>query len=251
MYNIALISVDNTQWFQNEKLNELYVPGGELAALWTKKLIDTLKWLELPILYYNVYDSHPKWHIQFAENYINKKPYDDIFMSELAYRSNKENGLSESAEFTLKELLDEVKLNKKHKVWPTHCIQWTPGSQLTPPLTKEDFDLHIKKWNEAWIPAYSCFDSKDFDLDIMKRREIDTLIITGVATDYCVWKTARDALCLWYKTYVVTDAIQAVNEKTGNEMLRTLRDGPRRWAHNGANIIRSEDLIKELDKLRR
>ena len=50
----------------------------------------------------------------------------------------------------------------------------------------------------------------------MKKKEVTELYITGLATDYCVRASAIDAAKI-FQTYVVTDAIAAVNVNPGDD----------------------------------
>ena len=45
---------------------------------------------------------------------------------------------------------------------------------------------------------------------------VKRLFIGGIATDYCVLNTVRDALSLGYEVYLLEDAIRAVNVHPGD-----------------------------------
>ena len=51
----------------------------------------------------------------------------------------------------------------------------------------------------------------------MKQNNITELYITGLTTEYCIKNTALDSVSNGYKTYVVKDAIAAVQEKPQDE----------------------------------
>lgn len=55
--DIALLSVDNTQTFENENLHELYVHEGEQAAHATKKSMEAAKYYGITTI--NVLEEHP------------------------------------------------------------------------------------------------------------------------------------------------------------------------------------------------
>ena len=55
--DIAMISVDNTQTFENKNLNELYVNEGEQAAYATKKIMEACKYYGITTI--NVLEEHP------------------------------------------------------------------------------------------------------------------------------------------------------------------------------------------------
>jgi nicotinamidase/pyrazinamidase len=54
---------------------------------------------------------------------------------------------------------------------------------------------------------------------------VTELYLTGLATDYCVKASALDADKLGFETYVVEDAVAAVNVKPGDDTkaLETMR----------------------------
>ena len=98
--------------------------------------------------------------------------------------------------------------------WPDHCIENTKGSEFHPEL------LPIKnivyKGNDKEVDSYSGFfdnnkvHKTELD-DILKKYNIDTLYVVGLATDYCVKFTVLDALSLGYKVYLVKDGCRGVN----------------------------------------
>lgn len=45
----------------------------------------------------------------------------------------------------------------------------------------------------------------------LKERGIDTVYVTGIATDFCVAWTAIDASQLGFKTYVIADATKGID----------------------------------------
>ncbi|HQT80286.1 MAG TPA: isochorismatase family cysteine hydrolase [Rhodopila sp.] len=81
---------------------------------------------------------------------------------------------------------------------------FTPGSAghaLWPALDVQPQDLTVHKRRfGAFVPGAS-------DLhDILQSRGVDTLIVTGTASQVCCESTARDAMMLNYKVFFVADA---------------------------------------------
>ena len=68
---------------------------------------------------------------------------------------------------------------------PKHCLEGSPGVRLIDLVTREPGDhLVIKR-------RYSAFFATDLEI-LLRGLRVDTLILTGVATDVCVRATAQD-----------------------------------------------------------
>ncbi|HUI32406.1 MAG TPA: isochorismatase family protein [Dysgonamonadaceae bacterium] len=101
--------------------------------------------------------------------------------------------------------------------WPVHCVADTKGSELNPKLDKQKIDQKVLKGTRDDNHGYSAFDATNISLeDYLKEQDVGSLYVVGLATDYCVRASALDALKLGFHTYVVTDAIAAVNLKEGD-----------------------------------
>jgi ureidoacrylate peracid hydrolase len=68
---------------------------------------------------------------------------------------------------------------------------------------------------------YDAFTGTDLDL-ILRAREIETLLLTGVATNVCVETTARAAFCLGYRVVMVGDCLAGTSEGEHRAALGTL-----------------------------
>lgn len=75
----------------------------------------------------------------------------------------------------------------------------TEGVEIIPELKVKSTDIVVKK------TRYSAFVNTELE-SILKTKGIDTLIITGLMTNYCSVTTARHAHDLDYKVIFVTDA---------------------------------------------
>lgn len=217
--NSAFISVDNTRTFEDKNLDELYVPEGEQAAFTSKKVADLCK--AYSILAINVLEKHPLGHLSLAANYKNKKAFDTITHEEVQARTEEENGIGKRAEFSLSELKKFLSEATEQILRPDHSIQNTEWVELMQPLEAADFDLTIVKGTNPAKEAYSWFDETELH-NQLKANTISTLFIGGVATDYCVGKTALDAKQLNYDVYLITEAIRGVAEASTQAMLEIL-----------------------------
>ena len=106
-------------------------------------------------------------------------------------------------------------------LWPDHCVQGTKGAEFHEKLDQTSFNLIIRKGFRPNLDSYSAFFENDRKTatglgGFLKAFSIDTLVIGGLATDYCVLYTAIDATTLGYKTIVVKDAIRGVDLPAGS-----------------------------------
>lgn len=108
--------------------------------------------------------------------------------------------------------------------WPEHCIAGSKGAEFSADLRLPDSAFIISKGTDVEREGYSSFSNRTFkqQLDNAGSRR---LFIGGLATDYCVLNTVRDALNFHYQVFLLTDAIRAVNvqkqdgENAINEMI--------------------------------
>jgi nicotinamidase/pyrazinamidase len=103
------------------------------------------------------------------------------------------------------------------KQWPLHCIQDTPGAEFHPGLRRDRIAQVFLKGTRDRDDGYSAFEATNVSLDTYLRSNgVTDLYVVGLATDYCVKASALDAEKLGFKTFVVTDAVAAVNVKPGD-----------------------------------
>jgi ureidoacrylate peracid hydrolase len=91
------------------------------------------------------------------------------------------------------------------------------GHELWPDLSIEPQDLKVKKHR------YSAFIQGSSDLhSVLQQRRIDTLIITGTATNICCESTARDASMMNYKVIFAADGTATYTDSEHNATLGSL-----------------------------
>lgn len=104
--------------------------------------------------------------------------------------------------------------------WPPHCVQKTPGADFPSALRIPSGSIIISKGTQKGREQYSTFGAQDSEGttedSIMKQRGIRRVFVAGLATDYCVLNSVKDALAGGYEVYVLTDAISAVNVNPGD-----------------------------------
>lgn len=177
--NAALIVVDVQNGF---------TPGGNLAVAHADEIIPQIN--QLASYFDNIVitqDWHPDDHISFAENHPDKQPFESILV------------------------------DYGHQVlWPKHCVQGTHDAALHPDLNLPTAQLIIRKGFHRHIDSYSAFMEADQRTSTglasyLKEREISSVFIVGIATDFCVAWTAMDACHLGFETYVIADATRAID----------------------------------------
>jgi nicotinamidase/pyrazinamidase len=108
--------------------------------------------------------------------------------------------------------------------WPVHCVGDTWGAELYPSLDCPPGSPLIRKGTNG-EDGYSAFTMRDTETGtdhptpleaLLHEAGTDTVVVVGLATDYCVRATALDAVRLGHQTTVLTDAVAAVNVAPGD-----------------------------------
>jgi ureidoacrylate peracid hydrolase len=109
-----------------------------------------------------------------------------------------------------------------HEVWP--------GLEVLPQ------DLKV------WKRRFGAFAPGASDLHaILQDRGIDTLIITGTATQVCCESTARDAMMLNYKVFFVADGNATFNDDDHNSTLSAM-------AHAFCDVVDTGTVVGLIEK---
>ena len=120
--------------------------------------------------------------------------------------------------------------------WPVHCVAGTPGSLPPPEFDAGPSAVIIYKAIDQDLEAYSAFHATPLHRHL-HALGVQRLFIGGLATDYCVLNTVKDARALGYAVCLLMDGIKAVNVHPD--------DGPRaetEMIRLGAVPMRVEDL---------
>ncbi len=99
--------------------------------------------------------------------------------------------------------------------WPPHCVAGSEGARFAPLLDLPCESRIVSKATTRDRDAYSGFEGTDLDA-WLKRAGIGRVFVGGLATDYCVLNTVRDALRIGYATFLLADAVRAVDAQAGD-----------------------------------
>jgi nicotinamidase/pyrazinamidase len=176
-----------------------FLPGGALAVRNGDHVIAPIN--ALAMKFTNVVqtqDWHSKGHISFASSHKGKKPFD---MTKLAYG--------------------------EQVLWPDHCVQGSPGAAFADKLDLPMAQLVIRKGYHPDIDSYSAFLEADQATrtglaGYLGERGIKRCFVAGLATDFCVSWTARDAVKASFTTYVIEDASRGID--SSGSLAAAIRD---------------------------
>lgn len=116
-----------------------------------------------------------------------------------------------------KNVFDVVDLNGIQQVlWPDHCVQNTPGSEI-----HKDVDLNVpnmyifKKGMDEGVDSYSGFYDNDGKsstglYEFLLEKVVTDVYVCGLATDYCAKFTALDAAKKGFNTFFLWDVTRGI-----------------------------------------
>lgn len=151
-------------------------------------------------------DCHPPKHMSFA------KTHDKPEFEEVELNLKMPNG----------KMLNGI----KQKLWPVHCVRDTDGYEFHEDLIVTKKDIRIQKGIYENVESYSAFGDEykgkyeDTKLhDWLKQKNVTDIVLTGLATDYCVYYTALDAIRLGYKVHLIMSCTRGVEKQTTDKAI--------------------------------
>ena len=117
-------------------------------------------------------------------------------------------------------------------IWPVHCVQGTWGAAFHPALEVAGEVIRKGGGGEDGYSAFSVRDPASGIVSatllerLLRDRGIGRVVIVGLATDYCVLETVRDARTLGFGAEVIAEAIRAVDlhDGDGERAIRQMRE---------------------------
>lgn len=175
----ALIVID----VQND-----FCPGGALAVQGGDEIIAGINAVmaEFPCVVLTQ-DWHPPDHGSFADNHPGAQAFS---VTEMAYGPQ--------------------------VLWPRHCVTGSHGADFHPDLHTAPAQLILRKGFRAAIDSYSAFFENDRETETgleawLRARGINTVVLTGLATDFCVAYSALDAIRLGFRVELRQDLSRAID----------------------------------------
>jgi nicotinamidase/pyrazinamidase len=170
-----------------------FCPGGALAVPGGDEVLPLVNDLaaHFPVSV-ATQDWHPLGHISFASSHPGRKPYD----------ADDSSGRS----LTL---------------WPDHCVQGSAGASFHEGFNVAPYRLVLRKGFRHNLDSYSAFFENDGATPtglegFLRGLGIRSVVLAGLAFDYCVYFSALDALGLDFKVIVAYDATRSVDHPAGN-----------------------------------
>ena len=179
MAETALIAIDG----QND-----FCPGGALAVTdgdaVVKPVNALLNTFDIKVL---TQDWHPADHSSFADNHDGAEP---CSTAQMAYGTQ--------------------------VLWPAHCIQGRDGAAFHADLEIDRADLIVRKGFRSAIDSYSAFFENDKTTQsglagYLRERTVKKVGLCGLATDFCVYYSAIDAVSAGFEVTLVEDACRAID----------------------------------------
>lgn len=153
-------------------------------------------------------DFHPEDHVSFCTRH--KKPA--------------------LTELKLQLTVNGDILNINQILWAPHCIKDTKGSDFHKDLIRTISDLYIKKGQNKDVESYSAFgDSFNNTYEntklnkLLASKKITDIILTGIATDYCVYHTALDALRYGFVVHLILSCTKGVSLESTTKALEDMK----------------------------
>jgi nicotinamidase/pyrazinamidase len=170
-----------------------FMPGGTLACHEGDAIVEGIDQLLRRRRFRHVVatqDWHPRGHVSFASSHPGRAPFEQI-------------GL----------------YGQPQTLWPDHCVQGTPGAELHPAIDWSAVDAVIRKGSDPAVDSYSGFrenhgpDGSRPSTGLagwLRERDVDEVMVCGLARDVCVLWTAQDAVTLGFRASLLWDLTRPV-----------------------------------------
>lgn len=190
-----------------------FLPGGALAVAEGNTIIPVCNRLQTKFdLVVATQDWHPQGHKSFASSHTNQKAFETIEL----------NGLQQV-------------------LWPDHCVHETAGAAFSEQLDTKQIETIFRKGTDPQIDSYSGFyDNGHLKATglahYLRGKNVAQVYVVGLAADYCVYFTAKDALTEGFETFIIEDATKPISAEGFEKAKRDI-------LNKGGNLIHSSYLL--------
>lgn len=190
-----------------------FIPGGALAVPKGDEIVPLINDLQPKFdLVIATQDWHPKGHASFASSHEGKKPFDQIDL----------------------DGIDQV-------LWPDHCLQNSDGAEFHPDLKTSKIEAIFRKGTNPKIDSYSGFydnaHQKSTGLaGFLKEKDAKELYFVGLAGDYCVYFSIKDAIKEGFDVTLIEDGTRSLDQESFEKAKEDILS-------KGGKIINSSEII--------
>jgi nicotinamidase/pyrazinamidase len=102
-------------------------------------------------------------------------------------------------------------LGRSANLYPPHCVAGTPGADFLPGLHTHRFHAIWRKGYERDFEAYALTAQQPGYIELLKREEIDCVVVCGLATNICCFFVARDLKDAGFRVMMVENASAGID----------------------------------------
>jgi len=184
-----------------------FMPGGALPCHRGDEVLAGLDRLLRARVFRHVVatqDWHPRGHVSFASSHPGQAAFAQIQL-----------------------------YGQPQTLWPDHCVQGTAGAALHPAIDWSALDAIIRKGSDPGVDSYSGLRENHGPAGRrpstglagwLRERDVDEVIVCGLARDVCVLWTAQDAQQAGFRASVLWDLTRPVTPATDDATRQTLAE---------------------------
>lgn len=184
-----------------------FCSGGALACHEPERIFEPIEQL-LRRDNYGAYvatqDWHPRNHNSFASQHEGRRPFEPVNL----------NGI-------------------ETVLWPDHCVAGTEGAALHEAISWVRMDMILRKGRMQYVDTYSAFmegpgpDGEYIGSGLagwLRERNINEVHVAGLAREYCVLSTARDARKAGFETKIIWDLTGPVDPQNDDSVRKACEE---------------------------
>ena len=189
-----------------------FIPGGALAVPGGDEIVSLINKLQEKFdLVIATQDWHPEGHASFAKSHPGKKEFESIDLK-----------------------------GTNQVLWPEHCVQNTEGAEFQRYLKMANIEAIFRKGTNPEIDSYSGFYDnahlKSTGLaGYLREKGAEELYFCGLAAEYCVYFSVKDALQEGFQAVLIEDATRPLDQADFEKAKKDILE-------KGGKIITAEEV---------